>query len=392
MRNKYFIVFFSLLTNITFSQVDSIQQVIINQPTSKTELISKGRALLLEKFLNANINEVKKIKDYLINEVENDDYVSFYPVEYWTLLYWTKEYNDLLNRISNYDSINIANFRKKIKPQFDYLLPKVKEKSRDSLDRLLKDIQASNRDELDKDFLELNLYMLLIPYENQEKHQDSLNIMSDHFLQKHKNSKYENFTRKYIRHKRIDSKWGFSYEFYTGYGAFTGELTNSFKNNIPFGVAFDVSYGKFNLYLRNYIGSSHTKVDIPYNTGIWKKDSQVRVFFPEASLGYILVDNNSLKVAPFFGISGTIIAPTEHDTDLYAGLDDAERSTIGYTTGINLDIKLKKRKTKFENSFSFLRIRYAYTHNYFDASSYMGNMHSITLGFGQFARFTKLDK
>lgn len=382
-----------LLSNTVFSQIDSIQDAILKHSETKSILISKGRALLLDKFIEGDLNEVKKIKNYLKNDVENNDYVAFYPAEYWALMYWTKEYAELLNSITKYDSINIIEFNKKIKPLHDFLYMKIKNKSIDSLSILESNIQDSKLNGINKEFLTLNLKGLISGNESSTINQDTLNLLSDNFLNKYPNSEHEQFIRKYIRHKRIPSNWGFGYEFFSGYGLFTDELKANFKDNIPIGVAFDISYKKFNLYLRDYIGFSKTKNNISYSSGIWEKDSQVRVIIPEASIGYTVLDNKYLTFAPFAGISGTIISATEHDINIDGNLDTVEKNTISYTAGLNFDIKLKKKINRHESSFWFLRVRYGYTLPQFDNKylGYSGNMHYITIGFGQFGRFMKDD-
>lgn len=393
MKKTSIFIVIILISNSIYSQIDSIQNEILKHSDTKSVLISKGRALLLDRFLEGEINEVKKIKDYLINDVENQDYVAFYPAEYWTLLFWTKEYDELLYRVSKYDSIKIVEFRKKIKPQQDFLSLKVKNKSIDSLNILESNIQKSELSSENKDFLKLTLKGLISNSENSLITQDTINLLSDSFLNKYPNSKHEKFIRKYIRHKRIQSKWGFGYEFFSGYGLLTGDLKNNFKNNIPIGVAFDLSYKKFNLYLRDYIGFSRTKNDISYDAGVWDKNSQVRVIIPEASVGYKVLDNKHITFAPFAGISGTIISATEHDIEIDGNLDNVEKSTISYTAGLNLDIKLKKKQNRYESSYWFMRVRYGYTFPQYDNKyiGYSGNMHYITIGFGQFGRFMKDD-
>ncbi len=232
-----------------------------------------------------------------------------------------------------------------------------------------------------------------------EINQDMLNSIADEFLSTYPNSEYEKIVRKHIRYKWSPSKWGFVAEFFTGYGIFTESLESNYTNNIPLGVAFDIYYKNFTLYLRDYIGFSKTKNDIPYDDGLWEKGSQVRVFLPEASLGYVILDNKLIKFAPFAGIASTHIAPTTHDTDNEPSLEKVALDfTTTYTIGFNIDIKLGRSKIPMvsygpESSYWFLRLRYAFNfpqfENKFDDVN--GNMHYLTIGLGGFGSKLKRD-
>ncbi len=125
----------------------------------------------------------------------------------------------------------------------------------------------------------------------------------------------------------------------------------------------------------------------------------MRVYLPEASVGYIILDNKTFKIAPFAGISGTDVAPTQNDLDKIAGLEKAElKFKTTYTPGLNLDIKLGPSKTPMvssgqEQSYWFLRLRYAYNAPNFEKkyNGINGSMHYITVGIGGFGRRIKRD-
>jgi len=160
------------------------------------------------------------------------------------------------------------------------------------------------------------------------------------------------------------------------------------------GVAFDIYYKKVALYLRDYIGFSSTKHDFTNGNVVWDKKSQVRVYLPEATIGYVIKDGKHFKLAPFAGFSSMDISPTDNDLKEKPDLKDYELSfTTTYTVGLNVDLKLRKPHIAMltreqEQSYLFLRIRYGYNFPQF-ANSYSGfggNMQYITIGFGGFAR------
>ena len=88
------------------------------------------------------------------------------------------------------------------------------------------------------------------------------------------------------------------------------------------------------------------------------------VFFPEASLGYALLENNRFKVSPFIGIGSMDIGATMKDSENIPELKEISLDfTTTYVFGINFDLKFGKRKIPAfipKTSYIFLRLRYAY--------------------------------
>ena len=380
----------------TINKTDSIEKEILNYTDTQTELITKGRRLLLDRFTAGDLQKVKEVKDYLKNQVENRDYVVLFPFEHWLILYWTKEYTELINLIKNPDAFEYTRVNR-IAPQQDILYERIREKSLISISKLTSEIYLSGLSEVDNDFLVLYLNAILSG-KSSTITQDKLNDLADEFILKYPQSEYNKYIRENLRFKFVPSKWGFAYEFFSGYGMATGNLANHFTNNIPIGVAFDVQYKNLSLYLRDYIGFSKLKNDISYPDGTWKAKSQVRVFVPEATLGYVVMDRNRVKLAPFAGIGGVNFSPTEKDISNEPFLKNANTGGFSYMAGFNLDIKLGKDISFNEfNSgvgFGFIRIRYSYCMprlaEKYDGMT--GNMHCFTVGIGAFGRTVKRDK
>ena len=391
----------------SFAQIDSLQSQILNYTDSTSQIIIKGRGLLSDKFEEGDYQKVREIKDFLLSKVQDKNYVVFYPYEYWYILYWTQQYNELLanmafhdstdyNRYNNLLPFDDLSFEKKVSPTNDLLMDKLYKRSKDSLLQLHSFIDHSSLKEEDKDFLKLRLQYITSMGNYKPATRDSLNLSADKFLESYPTSSYNKFIRKYIRYEFVHSKWGFAFEFFSGYGILTKELKSTFSNPVPIGVAFDIYYKKFGLFLRDYIGFSKTKTGVPYNNGIWEKGSQVRVYLPEASLGYVILDNKIARVTPFAGFAGTGFLPTDNDGDKNPDLKKAGlKFTNTYVGGFNLDIKLGQSKTEMvsfnEESFWFIRLRYGYSLPRFQKryNGYDGAMHYITVGIGGFGRAIK---
>lgn len=391
MKEIKIIVILLLYSNCLFSQVDSIKSQILNYEDSKSTIISKGRKLLLDKFVEGDLGKVKEVKDYLV-KTEDDDYFAFYPTEHWLILYWTKDYAELAESIQNFDSLKQAGYSSKIRPLKDMLYDKLNEKSFENETKLKQQILDSELEEEVEQMLILNLDWLLIDNREEKNAQDYLNAEADSFRKTYSASRFNEFIGQFIRFKLVPKEWGMAFEFFSGYSVFTQNLSNTYSNNVPMGIAFDVLYKNFELYLRNYIGFAKTKQDLNYSLGVWEKDSRVMVFLPEASLGYVAYNDNRLKFSPFAGIGSMDISPTTNDTEKIAELKEVSLEfTTTYVLGINFDIKFGPKNTPDyipKTNYGFIRVRYAYAMPRFEKfyDGMTGNMHYITIGFGGVTR------
>ena len=383
----------ALFTVVTSAQIDSLERQIMNYGDTKSVIISRGRNLLLDKFLENDISKVKEIKDFLIEKVEDENYIALYPPEYWLILYWTGEYEELANIIVTYDRKAEKSFYEgKIRPPEDLLYQKLEAKSRENSVRIMSQVSLAELTPETRDFLILNFKNMTGDTHENIYLQDTINTQADNFIKTYPESRYNGFTREFIRYRLTPAKWGMATEFFSGYAICTGNLSDNYTNNVPIGVAFDICYNRFELFLRDYIGFNKTKKDLFYSTGTFPKGSRVTVYLPEASLGYAVVENNRYKISPFAGIGMTDISPSENDLDAIPELDEVSLEfSATYFLGINLDIKLgPKTYPAFapKTEYGFVRIRYAYSFPQFEKKydGVSGNMHYITIGCGVFGR------
>jgi hypothetical protein len=391
MKSLTFLVL--MLTVISVAgQEDPIEKQILNFDDSRSVMISRGRNFLLDRFIQDDIDKVKEIKDFLIEKAEDENYTALYPVEHFLILYWTREYDELGSVISKLDSLKLERYNQRIRPPVDMLFQKLQERTLEYAEVLEKRIQNARIDPETKEFLLLNFRYLMADTDIDPYLQDTLNTKASMFLEEWPQSSYNTYIKRFVRHRYVPKKWGMAFEFFSGYGIYTGALSESYTNNVPVGVAFDICYRNFELYLRDYIGFNSTKKDFSYSSGVWNKGSNAMVFLPEASLGYVISNNNRFKVSPFAGIGAMDIAPPSADTEKYPDLKEVSLEfTTTWMTGVNIDIKFGPSKVpdwKPKTSYGFMRIRYAYNapqyaRKYAGAS---GNMHYVTIGFGGFAR------
>ena len=341
------------------------------------------------------IESVKEIRRYLMEDVEDKNYVSLYTVENWLVLYWTNEYNDLLDDIKSLDSLRMAEYDAKIQPNKDLLYIKLKEASVENAETIRNRINESGLSSEYKMFLTLNFENLIADVQADEYVIDTLNNFAEVFLSKYPDSEYSDFTRKHIRYKLISSDWGFGYELHLGYGIFTGALRDNYTNNAPLmGLALDIFYKKAELSLRCNFGFNKNRKDINYSSGVFEKKSKTRTYFPEVSLGYAVADYDRFKISPFIGIGGVSISPTENVIKEIPELKEVSlKMTTAYLIGVNLDIALGKKNTPAYRPKANLplRVRYEYCFPRFEKKydGLSGNMHYITIGIMVISRAVK---
>lgn len=378
------------------AQEKDLEQEILNYSETQSELISKGRRMLLDKFLEGDIAKVKEVKDYLLSEVQDEDYIALYPGEQWMMMYWTGEYEELADTILKVNQEFIEKLQIKIAPERDFLYTKLIERSWNNLPMLEEKINNTTLDVKSKDFLLLHLNFMVSGEPIGKLSQEDVNTMASLYLETYPENNFENYIRNNIRYNFEPSKWGLGFEFFSGYGIFSGELAEMYNNHGVLGVAFDIEYNRFTLYLRNYIGFAKTKQDRE-NAGIaWSKDSPAQMFFPEASIGYTVIENDKIKLSPYAGIGAADISPITTDLEQRPELEKLEVGfSPSYTVGVNLNIKLGWKVDPFltirqDKSYWFLRLRYGYTMPQFnDYPMHSGNVHQLTIGIGGLYRGMK---
>ncbi|PKD20225.1 hypothetical protein APR41_14685 [Salegentibacter salinarum] len=397
MKNRLFVLLFFLVISLISAQnKDNIENEILSYTNSQTQIISKGRLLLADSFLEGDLQKVDEVRNYLLKEVDSENYIALLPGEQWLISYWTGEFYDVIDSVNYYYTKGSTNYEDKIFPTEDRLYYKLVEKSWNELEKLEEKILTSGLNEEEKDFLLLHLNYMISGQPLNTLTQDEINKMADLFLEKHPTGKLTDLVKSNIRFRFEASNWGFAFDFFMGYAVQNGALSSQFSNGFALGHGFDVEYKKFSLYLRNYIGFTKTLEEMEVEAVGWQKDMRLIQYLPEASIGYSVVDNNKLKLSPFAGIGGVAFSPTESDINNRPELEDSQVGFVtAYTLGANLDFKLGwNTGAIFPNNktYWFLRCRYGYTMPQMGSyPGYEGNIHYFNIGIGGVFRAIKRD-
>ncbi len=401
MKNAILCLFLIAFAINVVAQTDSIKNQILNYENNETEVISKARRLLIDRLEANDYQKVKEIKDYLKHEVDNQNYLALYIPEYWFILYWTQEFEELLDNIKQtgyqINAKQSSSMNHLIRPTQDDLFVRLKDKSgreKHILDLIIEN--ASLTDEK-REFLQLHLNYCLLGSEHQIISQETINNQSENFLLKYPSSAYNPFIKKVIIYKEKVSDFGWGYDLSIGYGGFEGGIAESFSEYFVLGMSFDFMYHNFDLNLGFSIGSSQLKKDIEYETVVWSKEKKGDVIVPSASLGYNVLSKKRINLTPFVGVSGIYISPQWEDMQNYTLLENVElNSDVSWNVGISLNFYSKVFKTprylkKMSLIQGVLRLKYTYFHSGFKKEYYGldGAMHQATIAFGGLTRRVK---
>lgn len=389
--NKYrgiLLLSFIALYFSTIAQEDGIEKEIANYKNSEPEMISKARRMLIDKIKESDYLKIKEIKDYLIKERKEKNYTALYLKEYWLILYWTQEYEELLQSIRNtgFDKnakliSNKTSWNSNSKSE---LLIQLQEKSTTENEMALVLVDNAKIKNEEKDFLKLHLKFCL------STKQDSLNNSADRFLASYPTSIYGPFIKKVIKHKEVDSPFSWGYDVFLGYTVFNGGISETFEDCFSFGMTLDFYYRNFIMSFAFSLGGSELKKDIPFNLITWDKGRQADILFPHANLGYTFFNKRRVNITPFIGVSGTYIYPNYNDTPASTLYDDIELiADATWNIGVSLNLTSKtintplymRRKSKMK---AFIKLKYNYIHSGFkkDYHGLDGAMHQITMSFG----------
>lgn len=384
------LIFFSIvLMQVGLAQRNNTRPYPVD---SRSVQISKSRSLLLDRFLEDDQLAVMLETDRIMM-LEDDDYIALYPVEYWLLSYWLKDYDVILSscKYLRLDSLTKEKQSIRIPPQQDYLSPKLVEKLTASRSSLISQIDIATLTDEEKAFLKLNLTYLLPDKVTQEAQQLELNEMADNFLAQYPNGDYSNFAREFIRVRYEVTRNGGSYFLHLGKFLFTGKMADYYKQPTFVGFGFDIVRNNWIYELDIAINFSKTRTDMPSDNELWPKNSKAIGGYAKLALGKYVLDTKNLALAPLAGIGIFGLDPNNNSEDANKYKGAGIKTGLAGSVGLTGDLKFKPKENNYnsfgnyygrQNNITSLRFGYEYIatplkNKYVD---YSGSVHKLTLG------------
>lgn len=397
MKYSFLSLFLFVFISFVSAQKDSITNEILSTQ-SKTELIDKGRQLLLDKINTGDKVRSLAIFNYLKSEVADDYYNAFILDEKWLLDFWLGEYQSLLLEVQNIEKVGAAN-KTKIYPRKDALLTAIKNQVFVVDTDIRLQITNSDKSAEEKAFLILLFRWVCFANGQSALNREIINQEAQAFLNNYPSSIYNNFTRKHILYELSTSNWKLEGDIFGGYACLSNMLKKNFNNVGTFGFTLGLGYKKWELLLRDELGFSRTKMPITLNQVTWAKKSAVQFVNGEIGLGYTVIENKRLKITPFAGVGFISFSPTGADVQknpTYENLDFT--ASPSYNAGVNFDLKLwDKTRSSYaglfsENAFVRFRLEYCYTQFIQKYPNVAGNLIQFSLGLGGISSRVKRKK
>jgi len=381
-------IFLLILINISilaFSQ--DIATSIKSYELSKSDIISKGRNLLLDSYIAGDIEKVTEAYLYLNNKVADTNYAVFTAFEQIYVGSLTQNYIFSIKEILRIDSLSKVLPDKrtsKVYPTDNQLGSKLYEFSYMYLPKIRKNIQLSNLSNEDKGILNLTLNDIFensnVPADIRAKVQDDINQQCDSFLNSFKNSKYEHYVRYRIRKIYKVNDWGFGEYGAFGYINTQGNMGKYLSDGGGFEFGFEGYYKKMAIFLKVGVFINQVKKDIPFeNYSTLYAGTSANLSNVELSLGYPILDNRSIAFVPFAGIGANILDPTSNTTDNYPELKNKEIASFCTLVGLSCDLKFKK--TAIYPSYTAVRVRLTYFMPSSFNAALNGNQLTLTVGY-----------
>ncbi len=370
---KLLMILFVSCTFAAYSQTDSISVIdkITATDASKSELISKGRRLILKDLEAGNIEEALETFKYLSSEIEDSDHLAFWPRERLLLYFWTGDYVELLNLglYANLDSKDNS-FQPSFMPSDDLIARKLDIRVREEYEEIVDDFESMSFSPDSNEFLLLLLNRLLLKDKDNYMSLDEINKRSDQFLRKYPESPLSKIIKENVAYKLQIGDWGIGLTLGGGFNFVSGNITDLVDFNAGgVNIALDAYYKKlyFGFDITAAFGDLKNDLPIKNKDKIWPQDIQLPITLAVPRIGYKIIDYQRFWLTPFAGVSFNSASPNQDDLDDYPELKKINLGiSVSPMVGLNADIALNNPKkispySAFPGSIYSLGLKMMYT-------------------------------
>jgi hypothetical protein len=388
MKKILNLFFFGILTINLSAQIDTTEFNRYYSQSSKLEVISKYRELLLDNIVAMDKQKTKELLYYALQQVENENYVVLYPDEKWLICLLIGEYSLITSEMAEMDSAYFEKMKSKVRPRQDDLYKILLQKTNSNRPIIEKDIE--NTPDLAPDDRAFYKMLLLVYTEpgNLRDYQNILNNQATAFLNDYPGTKHEAYTRNFIRYEFTPKNLRIGCEIYMGYMALSSGLKDYHNGAVNLGLGIIWGWNNFVLNTRYAFGTNKLKKDIQYQDSIWKKGGKATIFLWELSLGYNYRFSEKLTITPVLGCGWFSLSPSTKDAEKNEYLKDINiLSYCNPNIGIDLGWKLgdnyfQANNGKLRYNFNSCNLRYVYQPVSFTQkhNQLNGTVHNITLG------------
>ncbi len=327
----------------------SVAERISTMELSKSDLISRGRRLILKELDTNNVDGVKEIMNYLIENVEDENHQAFWATERLMLYYWIGDYSKILD-LALY--LNSEQAEKQSAPSFspsdDLIGEKVSSLIKNEYDLIEKDIKSLKYSKDTEEFLPLFLDRLLVVYDSESLSIDEINETSDLFIKQYPDSPLSKVVKEVVsyRFEPADFQWGMT----IGGGAyFTSGNVSEYIDFYPafFNVSLDAFYKKmyFGLYLTASGSDVKKDIQIKNKNQVWPAGENLPLALIAPCIGFNALEYKRAKLVPFAGVSFNFAQPSQNAIDDNPDLENLSLGTsVTPLFGFNLDFALNDMK------------------------------------------------
>lgn len=304
--------------------------------------IHESRERLDSIFTHGAFLDMKGVRDTIWKESDGSGFVPFTRTEYFIMLYWTSQYDDLLSFLKDPDAQPWDRFKKDSLPTLDLSLQRtIKQVSakRQYNDQIIEMIDLSVSPPERSDILKIFFRWLMA--DNSAFDMRTISERIRLYRERYPDSPYGKiFDQNSGESIKTGGKWLFGFS--AGIGAIipSGEAADYFGPGVSGQLALEALYK--NLYMGlDFLRAwpkfeNHVSDDLPSHYPYDPKYYRTEYYQYDGRLGYRVLDTDRLNFIPYASISRSELNFKRTD------FDNAPHRQYNFGAGIICDIKLSK--------------------------------------------------